>query len=147
MKKHNEGYSLVLVLVVLTLMSLVASFILSVSLKNLQSQTAAVNRMTDQYAAAGEIEKIVAQLETMTEDEVVWDIYVEDQPREIIQKLSGSGTQLFIEVYCGNTGIKCELEVTDGDISVEELTGKITIHKPTEIKYISYEHLAREVAE
>lgn len=63
MRKHNEGYSLVLVLVVLVVICLVATFILSFSLSNLKNQQASVERMQHRYAVAGEIEKIVAELE------------------------------------------------------------------------------------
>ena len=63
MRKYNEGYSLVLVLVVLTVIALLATFILSFSLSNLQNQQASLNRMQEDYAAAGEIEKYVAKIE------------------------------------------------------------------------------------
>lgn len=147
MKKHNEGYSLVLVLVVLTVLSLVASFILSFSLRNLQSQTASVERMEQKYAAAGEIEKIVAQLEAFDgTDEIELPVYYTDDGIE--RTLGVTDNKLVIEVYSGNVGIKCELELVDGapTLSADEL--KILIDsKPTEVKYISYEQLAREVTE
>lgn len=50
MKKHNEGYVLVLVLVVILVISLLSAAILSFSLKNLQNQQAAVDRMEEEYA-------------------------------------------------------------------------------------------------
>lgn len=145
MKKHNEGYSLVLVLVVLTLMSLVAAFILSFSLRNLQSQTAAVTRMQDEYKAAGEIEKVVAQLENTTEESITLSTKYENE--ELSQVLSCGAEQgkLVIEVYSGNTGIKCVLELVGSSISVNETTQTISITKPTDIQYLSYEHLTREV--
>lgn len=62
MKKHDEGYALVLVLVVLAVLSLVVASVLSVSLKNLQSQQSAVERMQDKYAAQGQMEIVEAKL-------------------------------------------------------------------------------------
>lgn len=62
MRKHNEGYVLPLVLVVMVIMALIAVGVMSVSLHNLQTQKADIERMQAQYAAQGEIEKTVAQL-------------------------------------------------------------------------------------
>ena len=145
MKKHNEGYSLVLVLVVLVLMSLVASFILSVSLKNLQSQTAAVSRMEDKYTAAGEIEKIVAQLEAGAE---VFPIETVDSGTGITVKLSSLGpNQLEIKSFSGDAGVRCVLELNENSITVDADVQTISITKQDEVKYLSYEYLAREVTQ
>ena len=62
MKKHNEGYTLPLVLVVMIVLSLVALGVMSVSLHNLQAQQASIQRMESKYAAQGELEKAVANL-------------------------------------------------------------------------------------
>ena len=62
MKKHNEGYALVLVLVVLVVLSLVSVALMSVGLRNLKNQKAVGERMQDKYAAQGEIEKLTAAL-------------------------------------------------------------------------------------
>lgn len=63
MKKHNEGYTLPLVLVVMIVMCLIAVSVMSVALHNLQTQKASVARMQDKYVAQGEIEKAVARIE------------------------------------------------------------------------------------
>lgn len=65
MKKHNEGYTLPLVMVVMVILCLAAVSIMSVALRNLKAQQASVQRMQDQYVAAGMIEKVVAQLESI----------------------------------------------------------------------------------
>lgn len=133
MKKHNEGYSLVLVLVVLTVLSLVASFILSFSLRNLQSQTASVERMEQKYAAAGEIERIVAQLEA---------IKGETEPKELSLSnvtLSEENT-LAIEVQHEAVLIKCTLKLTAD--KVEYNGGVFKITKLTDVQYTSYEILS-----
>lgn len=72
MKKRNEGYTLPLVLVVMIVLCLVAVGVMSVSLHNLQAQKASVSRMQDKYAAQGELEKAVANLEKeLTKQKVV----------------------------------------------------------------------------
>lgn len=50
MKKHNEGYSLVLVLVVIIVLSLISTFLLSSSLQNLQRQQKSVDNMVNEYS-------------------------------------------------------------------------------------------------
>ena len=136
MKKHNEGYSLVLVLVVLVLMSLVASFILSVSLKNLQSQTAAVSRMEDKYTAAGEIEKIVAELEAMTDGTIVLTG----------EKLTDNTIKYSIVGSGETVQINCTLLLTAANIEPAG-NNEYTITAPISVEYLSYEHLAREVTQ
>lgn len=63
MKKHNEGYALPFVLVVLIVMCLIVVGIMDFSLRNLKSQQNTILRMEAKYEAAGEIEKIVAAAE------------------------------------------------------------------------------------
>ena len=65
MKKHNEGYALVLVLVVITVLCLVSMAMTAASLKNLKNQQDSIERMEAKYAAQGEIEKFVATFEGM----------------------------------------------------------------------------------
>ena len=61
MKKHNEGYVLVYVTVVLILFSLIGSMILTSAMKNLNAQQAAITQMQDKYAAQGKIEQMMAE--------------------------------------------------------------------------------------
>lgn len=63
MKKHDEGYALALVLVVLTVICIVALSMMSVSLSNVTRQQVNLKHMEEKYAAQGEIEKVVARLE------------------------------------------------------------------------------------
>lgn len=63
MKKHNEGYALVLVLVVITVLCLVSMAMTASSLKNLKNQQDSIERMEAKYAAQGEIEKVIAGFE------------------------------------------------------------------------------------
>lgn len=68
MKKYDEGYTLPFVLVVFLILSLVATSILTISLRNLQSQKDAVRRMENRYAAQSEIEKVVAEVTNLPEN-------------------------------------------------------------------------------
>lgn len=67
MIKRNEGYTLPFVLVVMVVLCTVAISITSVTLRNLVNQQKFMDRMTDRYAAQGQIEMIVAQLDTVTD--------------------------------------------------------------------------------
>lgn len=69
MRKHNEGYALVLVLVTMVVLSLVSLALMSVGLRNLKSQKAVGERMVDKYAAQGQIEIILANLSQPVEKE------------------------------------------------------------------------------
>lgn len=62
MKKNNEGYVLPFVLVVMIVLTIIATSLMTAALRNLQSEQAFVERMKYKYEAEGEIEKIVAQL-------------------------------------------------------------------------------------
>jgi type II secretory pathway pseudopilin PulG len=60
MKKHDEGYVLIYVTVVLILFSLIGSMILTSAMKNLNAQQAAITQMQDKYVAQGMIELVAA---------------------------------------------------------------------------------------
>ena len=63
MKKQNEGYALPFVLVVLVVLCITAVGIMDFSLRNLESQQANNQRMKEKYAAAAQIEEIIAVAE------------------------------------------------------------------------------------
>ena len=62
MKKHDEGYVLAFVMVVITVLCLVAVSLLPISLRNLQAQTDSIRRMQDKYEAQGVVETVVAKM-------------------------------------------------------------------------------------
>lgn len=64
MRKHNDGYVLPFVLVVLVVVCLVAVSLMSSALSNLQRQQASIQRMEAKYAAQGEIERAVTNWDT-----------------------------------------------------------------------------------
>lgn len=66
MKKHNEGYALPFVLVVMTVLCLAAASLLTMAENNLKIQQKSVARMQDKYEAAGAIEIVTAELANLT---------------------------------------------------------------------------------
>ena len=154
MKKHNEGYTLVLVMVVLIILCLLVSYVLTFSLNNLKTQQTAALRVQDQYAAAGELEAAVVQLQA----------FIDQYPEKVILKAtqdSDAGTctlttqeaspytvtfpgtadlksgKLFLTVQSGTARIDCTLQLTAG--AFHEDSGVITITKLEGMEYLSYE--------
>lgn len=68
MKKHNGGYALPLVLVVMAVLCLIATAVLTNARQGLSSQRASIQRMQDKYAAQGAIEQVVAQIKIGSTD-------------------------------------------------------------------------------
>lgn len=60
--RKNDGYALPFVLIVMVIICLVGISIMSASLNNLQNQKASIERMQDQYKAAGKVEKLMAEI-------------------------------------------------------------------------------------
>lgn len=135
MKKHNEGYTLVMVLVVMLVLSMVSLAIMSFSLRNLQNQQAAVERMQAKYEAQGEMEQIAAQL--VQTDEYT---YTPGLGQDESQKLQNMITEwmaensdiqtvqdIVIETENGANTFSCVATLKTDDISTEiKLTGNIT---------------------
>ena len=65
MKKHNEGYALAFVLVMLAVLALLSSVILAASWRNMRFQQIAAQRMSDEYAVKGQLDRIMIQLEAL----------------------------------------------------------------------------------
>ena len=63
-KRNEEGFALVYVAIVIVVLCTIATAIMSYTLRNLQAQEAMVRRMQDKYEAMGEIERVVAELES-----------------------------------------------------------------------------------
>ena len=132
MKKHDEGYALILVLIVLTVLGLMASFMLSFSLQNVQTQRKYIDRMQDQYTAAGEIEAIIGQMQSAGGYEVATD--------DVVIETAGSGAknaQTTLSASHGSIRIQCEILVADATVTEEDT--QYTICNAKSVQYISYE--------
>lgn len=62
MKKRDEGYVLAFVLVVIVVICLVAVSMMTVSLRNLEAQTASVERMQEKYKLQGMMEENISAI-------------------------------------------------------------------------------------
>lgn len=64
MKKRNtDGFALIYVVVVIFILCAIALALMSSTLRTLQAQEASIRRMEQKYAAQGEIERLVAELD------------------------------------------------------------------------------------
>lgn len=123
MKKHDEGYALVLVLVVVLVLNIAAVGLMTLTLNNLKTQRNLVDRMVDKYAAQGEIEKVVAQLSQKKEFEVA----AEPDLKEAITQWMGT----CVEGEYKNVEYKVEKNLTDdnyvGNVRLTATAEKSTI--------------------
>ncbi len=122
MKKHDECYVLPFVLVVTVVLCIVAVAILSSALDNLTAQQDSIDRMQDKYAAQGEIEKVVAQLQKGTIIENLTDI-------EDTTKVTANGGKYDIEAVCGNVKIECTVSINGNVVTYSSYT--VTTEEPT----------------
>lgn len=67
MKKHDEGYILAYVFVILVVICIIAASVLTIPLANLRTQKAAVARMQNQYEAAGAVEEVLSRMNQQVE--------------------------------------------------------------------------------
>lgn len=130
MKKHNEGYTLPLVMVVLLVLAIVAVTIMTTSLKNMLRQQDFIEKMEDQYKAQGMIEEIVAKLAKAEGTSSVQDV-LDDyklQAGEGNETTEGeinssvgtenvvnewNGEPIRIWAYHGSIRIECEIRLTE----------------------------------
>lgn len=66
MKKHNEGYVLAFVLIVVAVLALISTAVSTVAVRNMETQQAAVKRMQLKYEAEGAVEIVLSQLADVT---------------------------------------------------------------------------------
>lgn len=124
MKKHNEGYTLPLVMVVLLVLAIVAVTIMTTSMNNMLRQQDFIETMEDQYKAQGQIEAVVAELMNAETIEAV-DAILEPYSTGALVAKKDAHIE-FTSIY-GSVTINCAL-----DLSVES-GGKNTV------TYTSYE--------
>lgn len=113
MKKHDEGYVLAYVTVVLLLFCLIATMILTGAMKNLTIQQDTVQHMKDRYAAEGMIQQVIAQWTNYQ-----WESYEEgnqlatDMPDVIF--LERNGEYVKLSATSNSVVIVCEVN-KDGE--------------------------------
>ena len=110
MKKHDEGYVLAYVTVVLLIFCLVATAILTGALRNLQTQQEANDQMKHQYAAQGKIEMVLAQWGTYTSS------FKKDKDVGTtgVKCIDKDDTTVTLYAESGTVSITCKMQLTDG---------------------------------
>lgn len=111
MKKHDEGYALVLVLVVMIVLSLVAATVLTFSLRNLQNQQKSIQRMEDKYAAQGIIESCVQKAKTAWQFTAISETGLSVTPVTPVDETSSSISATII-ANSGTATINCTVTIT-----------------------------------
>ena len=96
MKKHDEGYVLAYVTVVLLLFCLIATMILTGSMKNLTAQQDTVQHMKDRYAAEGMIQQVVANWSNHYWDSLELGTALNDMPDVIYMGQNEGYVKLFV---------------------------------------------------
>ncbi|MBQ8834987.1 MAG: hypothetical protein IJ001_08720 [Oscillospiraceae bacterium] len=144
MKKHDEGYTIPLVLVVMVIMILVASLVLANSLQTAQNQQEAILQMKDKYAAEGKIEILVAQLLQESEYTSMTEISENAVHNELITLCASAGVTLAdttVTNEAGETVIEApQYSLVDGvltyifTVNAEQNTTKITTQLKLECK-------------
>lgn len=124
--KRNDGYALPFVLVVMVVVCLIAVSVMSFSLRCLQSQQASIESMVAKYEALGEVEKVIALLESAKTGPV------EIEENEILTFTDTANT--FI-VASGDVGYTVTIAAAIDDT----VAGKYTISNLTSISYAPLE--------
>lgn len=130
MKKHDEGYTLPLVMVVLLVLSLVAVTIMTTSLHNMQRQQKFIEQMQAQYEAQGKIEKLVAQLEAGQAVEIPFKNTATLDGNKLTGVIVVTSSDNTVTIQCGIELLGTEITATDGGFKISDM-------EP--IKYTSYE--------
>lgn len=147
MKKHDEGYVLAYVTVVLLVFCLVATTILTGALRNLNHQQNSIAQMKDQYVAEGLIEQVVAKLDNKGNIDIAGDGYtLKSEDGTVIATLTVSAKDkvLTLQAQSGSATVVYALKLTassvsdtdfdnfDNTVEIENLTAYTFIPVPTE---------------
>lgn len=125
MKKANDGYVLIYVIFVILLLCIISAGICTAALNGLHTRTAQAQHLQDRYAAAGEIERFMADVcadinrisgSDLTDEEVFSDL--DSKLAAVIavyDLLPGESANSFTRVYRaenGSVSVSAELEFT-----------------------------------
>lgn len=127
MKKHNDGYVLPFVLMVMIVLCIMSTSLMTAALRNLKTQQKFTEQMVEKYAAEGEIEKIVAQL---SREEHFKDFEYSSAASEETEAKWPEGDEI-------KSDICDKIKDLIGENLVECSEDKITITDNEEEKYVS----------
>lgn len=139
MKRNDEGYVLILVLVVMIVLSLVAASVLTVSLRNLQNQQASLERMQDKYTAQGRIEQKVSEITKLLQPGAETPVEITGTAENINEttlRVTFTETEKSVK-------ITCIIEITADNIV--KVNDTYTLTNPTSYQYTGYEITYQEV--
>ena len=125
MKKHDEGYVLAYVTVVLLVFCLVAATILTGALRNLNNQQAAIAKMEDQYVAAGEIEKVIASLDALIAGKATSSVEITCSDA-ILAEWDAEEKMLTLTANCGVVVVSCGLNMEGAYVTQKTENEKVT---------------------
>ena len=92
-KKNDGGYSLALVLVVMTVIAVIATTLTTVVLSNIKSQSQFTQKVQAQYEAQGKLEKVLAELSQNQISEIQHDsmrVFHQEAIDKAISKVCGT---------------------------------------------------------
>lgn len=140
MKKYDEGYALPMVLVVILILCLVASYILSGALQTVTAQQDSIAQMKQEYAAQGEIEKIVSQMKSVRSNSDLADLCAGTFVTPTTVRVDLDNDIIIIQLQTAlenqTVQISCQLELSEG--TVEGDVDNWTISEYDSLKYTQY---------
>lgn len=163
MKKSDDGYVLIYVLVVLVLLALLALTVCAISLRNFQVQQSAVSDMQERYAAEGIMEQVEAGIQSINisgdGQKSTAHTAFENKLKQLCDTLpvslsghswEGDNCTITAQVYTGTVSvlaqmdIRLDIAVTSTEIPSEEPEGEPEIRysyalSVKEISYLSYD--------
>ena len=147
-KKHDEGYVLIFVLVVIAVLSIVAISLMSGALRNLQAQKASVERMQAKYDAQGEVEKQIADMSviigqtkqgvTYSSESIALAALIQEINSLKAVAADSCSMEVAVEVESEGTVVRIECEVILHGIVQVQAGGGYMIQAPESISYASY---------
>ena len=148
MKKHDEGYALVMVLIVMLVLCTVAGSVLAISTGNLKKQQESFGRMEERYEAAGYIEEAFVRIEAalkktdagfgeaylaaiLDENLVRYETPVWDETEKCVV--------VHLEAVSGSTVVVCDLEIRCSEGKEITPSDGVFLIPDGEVEYRSYE--------
>lgn len=123
MKRHQEGYVLLYVVVVIAVMSIVAVAVASGAMSNMRAQEASIRRMQEQYTALGYIEELAAQIQEKTNIDDVKSV-TGQQSKATIEWPDGAGSA---DPVTGTVTATAGSTTVTAQLTVEIKNGKTTV--------------------
>ena len=133
MRKHDEGYVLAYVMIVVAILTLVAMSVLTVALTNMQQQRTQIEIMQDKYAVQGDIEQTIACLNDVNTVELLGTVFADARADYRVTECEGRTCTLVLEKEGTHVKVTCTLEVTSLQ-DIESLLGpeaSYSFWKPT----------------